>query len=239
MSIIINNRPSLGGGVIFESQAATTIKEAINEMRSTLASGDSLGLQGADLRGAYLQGAYLQGAYLQDANLQGADLRGAYLQGAYLQDANLQGAYLQGANLQDAYLQDANLQGAYLRGAGVGGGEADSSLTPKLLGLPDADPVFVLSVIEAALASPGALEMETWHTCETTHCLAGWAVHLSGAAGKALEATTSPSVAGAILAPSLAHLFYVSNEEALEALPGIKAQLEVQMASYANQEFSS
>jgi hypothetical protein len=81
-------------------------------------------------------------------------------------------------------------------------------------------------VIEAALASPDALKMDTWHTCETTHCLAGWAVHLSGAAGKALEAVTSPSVAGAILAPSLAHLFYVGNEEALEALPKIKAELE-------------
>ena len=85
-------------------------------------------------------------------------------------------------------------------------------------------------MIEAALASPDALEMETWHACETTHCLAGWAVHLSGVAGKALETVTSPSVAGAILAPSLAHLFHVSNDQALEALPKVKAELEAQVA---------
>ena len=30
--------------------------------------------------------------------------------------------------------------------------------------------------------------METWHTCEKTHCYAGWVVTLAGAEGKALEA---------------------------------------------------
>jgi hypothetical protein len=102
--------------------------------------------------------------------------------------------------------------------------------------LPDANPAFALSVIEAALSTPESLEMGSWHTCETTHCLAGWAVHLSGAAGKALEVTTSPSVAGALLAPSLAHLFYVSNKKALEALPKIKAELEAQMNGEATQQ---
>ena len=29
--------------------------------------------------------------------------------------------------------------------------------------------------------------METWHTCEKTHCRAGWIVTLAGAKGKALE----------------------------------------------------
>jgi hypothetical protein len=29
--------------------------------------------------------------------------------------------------------------------------------------------------------------MSTWHTCETTHCRAGWVVALAGEAGKALE----------------------------------------------------
>ena len=34
---------------------------------------------------------------------------------------------------------------------------------------------------------PQALYMATWHTCDTTHCRAGWVVHLAGAPGKALE----------------------------------------------------
>jgi len=29
--------------------------------------------------------------------------------------------------------------------------------------------------------------MGDWHTCETTHCRAGWVVHLAGEEGKALE----------------------------------------------------
>ena len=30
--------------------------------------------------------------------------------------------------------------------------------------------------------------MGSWHTCEKTHCRAGWVVTLAGEAGKALEA---------------------------------------------------
>jgi uncharacterized protein YfcZ (UPF0381/DUF406 family) len=33
--------------------------------------------------------------------------------------------------------------------------------------------------------------MSDWHTCETTHCRAGWVVHLAGEQGKALESATS------------------------------------------------
>ena len=38
---------------------------------------------------------------------------------------------------------------------------------------------------------PKALDMSTWHTCETTHCRAGWVVHLAGEEGKLLENKTS------------------------------------------------
>ena len=39
-----------------------------------------------------------------------------------------------------------------------------------------------------AVSSPeNRLEMGSWHTCETTHCRAGWVVTLAGAEGKALE----------------------------------------------------
>jgi hypothetical protein len=33
--------------------------------------------------------------------------------------------------------------------------------------------------------------MDRWHTCETTHCRAGWVVTLAGDAGKKLEQQTS------------------------------------------------
>ena len=41
--------------------------------------------------------------------------------------------------------------------------------------------------IYAAVSQPQALDMSTWHTCETTHCRAGWVIALAGEAGKALE----------------------------------------------------
>lgn len=41
-------------------------------------------------------------------------------------------------------------------------------------------------VFEAASA-PNALDMWDWHRCETTHCRAGWVVHLAGDAGYRLE----------------------------------------------------
>ena len=46
-------------------------------------------------------------------------------------------------------------------------------------------------VYEAATARPESLNMSDWHTCETTHCRAGWVVHLAGEAGKKLEAHTT------------------------------------------------
>ena len=41
--------------------------------------------------------------------------------------------------------------------------------------------------IFAAVSQPRALDMGSWHSCETTHCRAGWAVHLAGPEGYALE----------------------------------------------------
>jgi len=39
----------------------------------------------------------------------------------------------------------------------------------------------------AAVSQPNALDMSTWHTCETTHCRAGWVVHMAGKVGEELE----------------------------------------------------
>src|SRR5258708_1115253 len=42
-------------------------------------------------------------------------------------------------------------------------------------------------VVYKKASKPGALNMCTWHTCETTHCRAGWVVALAGEAGRAME----------------------------------------------------
>ncbi|MCW5695827.1 MAG: pentapeptide repeat-containing protein [Bauldia sp.] len=176
-------------------------------------------LSGADLRGADLSGANLRGAYLSDAdlrgaNLSGADLSGADLSGANLSGADLSGANLSGANLSDAYLSDADLRGANLSGANLSGA--------NLCGAPVVPNID--AAILAAVETPGNdLYMGLWHSCETTHCRAGWAIHLAGEAGYALEAKVGPAAAGALIyhastpdAPIPD--FYASNDAALADL---------------------
>jgi hypothetical protein len=76
------------------------------------------------------------------------------------------------------------------------------------------------AAIAAAIGDGGALDMATWHTCETTHCRAGWVIALAGEAGAALERRVGPAGAGALI--YLASRpgkpipdFYASNEDAL------------------------
>jgi hypothetical protein len=178
---------------------------AILTSHALFLSGDPSGIR-ADLSDAVLRGADLSDADLSDAVLRGADLSGAVLRGAVLRGADLSGADLRGADLSGAVLRGADLSGAVLRGATVS--------SPVAVPWHSPDPELPAKVAAAALV-PGCLDMATWHTCETTHCLAGWAIHLSGDAGKILENTMSPSVAGAILLPSAAHLFFADNDAAL------------------------
>lgn len=76
------------------------------------------------------------------------------------------------------------------------------------------------SVFNAASAK-NALDMDNWHVCGTTHCRAGWVVHLAGEAGYELEQLTStPFAAMAIYNKSSdikvpLHMFYVDNDESL------------------------
>jgi len=44
-----------------------------------------------------------------------------------------------------------------------------------------------------------ALDMSTWHVCETTHCRAGWVVTLAGEAGKKLESETDTCFAAMMI----------------------------------------
>ena len=166
---------------------------------------------------------------------------GANLRGANLRDANLRGAYLGGANLRDANLGGADLGGAYLRGADLGGALGVPGSLP-----PDPAEPYVRDTIKsyasraekarkrhpevplverldqailAAIDAGGILEMGSWHTCETTHCRAGWAVHLAGKPGYELQAKVGPRRAGMLIylvSTGRVPHFYATNERALE-----------------------
>src|SRR5258708_4316513 len=149
-------------------------------------------LSGANLSGANLSGASLSGANLSRANLSRANLSRANLSGANLSGANLSRANLSRANLSRANLSGANLSGANLSGA-VKIDPAEIPVIPNI----DAE---ILKAIEAG----GTLDMSSWHGddnhwCGTTHCRAGWAVHLGGSLGKALQDKVGPQMAGAMI----------------------------------------
>jgi hypothetical protein len=175
-------------------------------------------LSGADLSDADLSDALLRGAVLSDAVLRGADLSGADLSDADLSDAVLRGADLSDADLSDALLRGAVLSDAVLRGADLSGADlsgADLSECPVKI------PNIHKAVYEAASA-PQALDMATWHRCETTHCRAGWVVTLAGDAGRALE--------WAMGTPAAAAMIYLASDPKLEKMPNFYTNNEAAMA---------
>ncbi len=148
--------------------------------------------------GANLIGANLSEADLSGANLRGVNLRGADLGGASLRDADLRDANLRGANLGDADLRGANL------------GDC---------------PVKIESIhqrVYEAASAENALDMESWHSCGTTHCRAGWVVTLAGEGGKALE--------WALGTPAAAAIIYQTSDPELERIPDFYCDNETALA---------
>jgi hypothetical protein len=160
------------------------------------------------------QRANLDGACLDFANLDGARLDGASLVRASLVRASLDGASLNGASLFRARLDGASLVRASLVGAV---GLAVATDAPQRL-----------KAAAVAALEEGALEMEVWHSCKTTHCLGGWLIHQAGDLGRLLEAAVGPDIAGLMLGGVEAHShFYDSNEAATEYLRSVLEQPEV------------
>ena len=153
------------------------------------------------------------------ANLSAANLSDADLRCANLSAANLSAANLSAANLRCADLSAANLSAANLSAA-------------NLMGVPFIDNIHQ-KVYEAA-SKEGALDMGHWHVCETTHCRAGWVVHLAGEAGKAMEFCIGTPAAAAMIYlksdPKLGLMpdFYCTNSE---ALADMKARAEKEAAN--------
>jgi len=170
------------------------------EKREEILDKHKLWLKTAGKQGeiANLRETDLRRADLRWANLRGADLRGADLRGADLRGANLRWADLRGADLRGAHLRRADLRWANLRGAKLDL-EIESGLLEK---------------IASEALKENALDMDDWHTCKTTHCIAGWACHLAKN-GIELEKKYGAQIAGLKLLGVEAHShFFDSNEDA-------------------------
>lgn len=133
-------------------------------------------------------------------------------------ERNFTDAVLTGANLTGADLTDADLTGAVLTDAWLTGAVLTGADLTGAIGLPDAPVVPDMEKrIAVACAVPGALRMLDWHTCGSTHCRAGWAIHHAGEEGAALENLVGPGVAGALIYwKNAGHIpdFYTTDDEA-------------------------
>ncbi len=177
------------GQMPYESSAARDTAEALVEMRAAGVSLIGLNLawhcvgEPLDLRGADFSYADLRSTFFQ----RGTDFEGASFKNAHLVRTHFSGSKLVGANFIGAKLVATKFYGADLTGAIFVPGEVPV--------VPDLD----LEIYERTLAPPGEigpLDMSTWHSCDTVHCLAGWAIHLAGDEGYALERAYGPEVAG-------------------------------------------
>jgi len=69
-------------------------------------------------------------------------------------------------------------------------------------------------VYEAVSSKPETFDMGSWHnteaSCGTTHCRAGWVIHLAGEQGYALEKQTSPTFAALQIYKASCHELPVS-----------------------------
>jgi hypothetical protein len=61
--------------------------------------------------------------------------------------------------------------------------------------IPDLD----TKILNAVISGDGSLDMRRWHSCETAHCRAGWAIHFLGEEGHALEEKHGSEAAGALI----------------------------------------
>ena len=156
-------------------------------------------LLGANLSNATLLWANLRGANLLDANLLDANLRGADLSDANLSGANLSGADLSGADLRNANLSNADLSNATLICANLSGADLSGATFPQAAEIQKT--TIRPMICERVCDNPDALNMESWHTCETVHCIAGWAVTLHPQ-GRLLEAIYGTSAAAALILQS-------------------------------------
>lgn len=169
-----------------------------------------------NLSGVNLSGADLRWSDLRKTNLSGVNLSAADLGWTNLSGANLSGANLSGADLTCADLGWTNLSGANLSGADLGGVDLTGANLTGVMGISSMEEEIAECdrLLRIFRSGKGKVDMNRWHTCDTTHCLAGWVC-----LNEVLPASTASRKI-----PSLAWMFYrddMSQGEVIEELQKI------------------
>lgn len=152
-------------------------------------------MRGADFRKAHILGKEV----LSGLDLRCCDLRGACFRYSTLFEPDFRNADLSGADFREVSFRGALLSGSVVRGTRF-----------SLEGVPVVPDIH--AQVYARASAEGALDMETWHTCETTHCRAGWVVHLAGKQGSILERVVGTEAA--------ATLIYLKSDPSMTDVPG-------------------
>jgi len=84
--------------------------------------------------------------------------------------------------------------------------------------------------VYAAASQPLSLDMTHWHSCDNTHCWAGWIVTIAGEAGKKLEEFFDTPLAAMKILDASSPLrvspvrFFELNADALEHMKALAEQ---------------
>lgn len=191
--------------VILEVEGDTLVRANLGGADLRFANLVCVASRCANLKKANLEGANLAGANLEYAELDGANLRRTHLVGAHLGKATFTRANLHSANLADSNLKEAdftlanlentNFDGANIRNVKFTGARLKGADLPKIAVVEN----LFSTIHDKICKGEGRLDMDYWHSCETVHCIAGWAVHLAGVAGRVAEELLSTQVAAALI----------------------------------------
>jgi uncharacterized protein YjbI with pentapeptide repeats len=157
--------------------------------------------------GAYFEDADLEQVCFKRAQLERANLCDTTLWYVDMQEANCSDASFIGALIRDSSFENTNLTNADLTGYTL----IRSTLSEaKGIGTQEAEMLFAQTLLEQLETQEAYLNMRAWHSCDTTHCIAGhWDVHqIDGR-----KASTQ--------IPTLAQYFYATKPKALAALAQI------------------
>lgn len=179
-------------------------------------------LSRANLVRGRMESTRFKRAELVEADLSYSDLSYADLRWADLRRANLRFARLTGAMLVEANLQDADLRGAEMSNCELSGARLGGSMLLEV----EAKPDLVSRIYRVVKDQPERLDMTTWHTCDTTHCLAGWAVSLHPQGESLVSKLTIDPAAAIIFNACCGEVpnFYSSKRAAMQWLERVAAR---------------
>ena len=190
--------------ILFEGKADST-KDLLVRAHS-----DNVILDGADLHGVYLYKMTAPGIRLRHADLghsrigqcdfsdsdfTGADFFQARILNSTFADSQMSHTNLSHASLALSDFRSVDFLGANFQRTIFDSGDFTGARFPE--GAPKVENLD--SKILAAIEAGGTLDMGVWHTSDTTHCRAGWAVKLAGGPGKLIEGWFGPCAAGTLI----------------------------------------